>query len=208
MDFSTWFTFVVTYTVISIILGPSVFMVLGQSVFRGPSAARACIVGDVLGGIFVMSFSYLGVGAILAASSQLFFLVKWAGVAYMALAYLGFSMIREAQGLDSTAISNDVTTDIKGSLRAGFFTGLFNPKAIIFYMAFLAQFIDPHVDQMTQFMILMMTASFVVALVLGAYALLAVRASRVFKSVRARRRIGFASGSFFLGGSVMMASTR
>lgn len=89
MELSTWLTFVVTYTIISLIPGPSVFMVLGQSVTKGLPAASRCILGDLLGGVVVMSLSYIGVGSILAASAQLFLVVKWAGVAY--LAYLGIS---------------------------------------------------------------------------------------------------------------------
>ena len=206
MDFSTWLAFVATYTVISLVPGPSVFMVLGQSLFRGLRPALICVAGDVLGGIFVMSFSFLGVGAILAASSQMFLLVKWAGVAY--LAYLGVSMIREARQIDAADLKQNFAASPQESLRAGFFTGLLNPKAIVFYMAFLAQFIDPKSDQITQFIILVITASCLVALVLGGYAVLAARVSRFFQSPRTRRRLGIAGGGFLLGSSIMMASTR
>ena len=63
----------------------------------------------------------------------------------------------------------------RGSLGAGFLTGVLNPKAIMFYMAFLAQFIEPTAPQLLQFLNLMVTSSVIVALVLGAYALLVTR---------------------------------
>lgn len=96
----------------------------------------------------------------------------------------------------------------RGSLGAGFLTGVLNPKAIMFYMAFLAQFIEPNAPQLPQFLILMATSTIVVALVLGAYALLAAKASARLQSLKARRRIGYTGGSFILGGSAVMAVTR
>jgi hypothetical protein len=87
VKFELWLAFVAAYTVISIIPGPSVFMVTGQALTRGIKAAFLCILGDIVGGFFLIALSLFGVGAILAASSELFQLVKWAGVLYMA--YLG-----------------------------------------------------------------------------------------------------------------------
>ena len=100
------------------------------------------------------------------------------------------------------------STTSRGSLGAGFMTGVLNPKAIMFYMAFLAQFIEPTAPQLPQFLILMATSTLIVALVLGAYALLAARVSGHLQSLRARKRMGYAGGSCLLGGSVLMAATR
>ena len=188
MELSTWLTFIVTYTIISLIPGPSVFMVLGQSITGGLPAASKCILGDLFGGIIIMILSYIGVGSILAASAQLFLLVKWTGVVY--LAYLGISMIFEARKIDLESIKSENAILTKGSFKFGFFTGLLNPKAIIFYMSFLAQFINPVADPFPQFVILMLTSSFLVAIVLGGYATLALQARKTFQSVPARRRMG------------------
>ena len=91
MSAETWFAYVLAYILISLVPGPSVFMVIGQSLSRGLGAALYCIAGDLLGGIVVMSMAYLGLGTILAASSEVYAVIKWAGVAYMA--YLGVSQI-------------------------------------------------------------------------------------------------------------------
>ena len=69
----------------------------------------------------------------------------------------------------------------------------------MFYVAFLVQFIDPQAAQLPQFLILMMTSSAIVTGVLGAYALLGVRAGQRLRTVQAQRRAGYASGSFLLG---------
>ena len=84
MPFENWIAYVIAYAVISIIPGPSVFMVIGQSLSRGTKAATACIMGDLAGGVIVMSASYLGLGLLLASSSIAFMALKWAGVIYMA----------------------------------------------------------------------------------------------------------------------------
>lgn len=204
MPFENWIAYVIAYAVISIIPGPSVFMVIGQSLSRGIRAAVACILGDLAGGVIVMTASYLGLGLILASSSMAFMTLKWAGVVYMA--YLGVTQIRDARNLVDVQPSGFAAS--RGSLGAGFLTGVLNPKAIMFYMAFLAQFIEPSAPQLPQFLILMATSTFVVAFVLGLYALLAVRISARLQSLKARKRMGYAAGSCLLGGSALMAATR
>jgi len=204
MPLENWIAYVIAYAVISIIPGPSVFMVIGQSLSRGSKAAMACIVGDLAGGVIVMTASFLGLGLILASSSFAFVTLKWLGVAYMA--YLGIMQINAARNLQETKITGPVSA--RGSLGAGFLTGVLNPKAIMFYMAFLAQFIDPGMPQAPQFLILMTTSTLVVALVLGGYALLAAKLSTRLQSIKARRRMGYTGGSCLLGGSALMAATR
>ena len=204
MPLGNWIAYVIVYAVISIIPGPSVFMVIGQSLSRGTRAAIACIMGDLAGGVIVMTASYLGLGLLLASSSIAFMALKWAGVIYMA--WLGVMQIRAAH--DLLEIKPLSTASARGNLGAGFLTGVLNPKAIMFYMAFLAQFIEPSALQLPQFMILMMTSTLVVALVLGGYALLAARVSTRLQNLKARKRMGYAGGSCLLGGSVVMAATR
>lgn len=201
MSFESWAAYVLAYAVISAVPGPSVLMVVGQSLARGRRAALACIVGDLAGGVVVMVTSYLGLGLILSVSGSAFHALNWAGVAYMA--WLGIAQIRAA-GQAGTPDASPA----RGSLRAGFLTGVLNPKAIMFYMAFLAQFMDPGAPQLPQFLILMATSSMIVAGVLGGYACLAVRIGGRLQSARARRRMGVAGGSCLLGGSAVMAISR
>lgn len=206
MKLELWLAFVATYTVISIIPGPSVFMVTGQALTRGTKAAFFCILGELAGGVVLVALSLFGVGAILAASSELFQVVKWGGVLYMA--YLGFGQILEARrGGHLTPIASR-QGDGMASARAGFFTAVLNPKAIIFYVAFLSQFLDPAGSIQVQFAIVVATSTVIVGTVLGGYALLASQARKSFQSAKARRRFGYAGGGFLLGGSAFMALNR
>lgn len=205
MSFEVWLAYVAAFTLLSLIPGPSVFMVIGQSLSRGLGAAFFCIAGDLLGGIVMMTIAYIGLGTLLATSSGVYLLVKWAGVAYMA--WLGLSQILAARRMDEADLTAPSTSAIRaGSLRAGFLTGILNPKAILFYVAFLAQFMNPAFPLTPQFLILMATSTTIVLIVLAAYALLAAQARRAFQSLRARKRMGYAGGTFLLGGSAILAS--
>ncbi|MCV6598387.1 MAG: LysE family translocator [Mangrovicoccus sp.] len=205
MSFDSWLAYVAAYAVLSLIPGPSVFMVLGQSLSRGLRAAFHCILGDLLGGIVVMCLAFAGLGAVLATSAVLYGAIKWAGVAYMA--WLGVTQILAAKRTGSTAPEElGSKPQTKGSLRAGFLTGILNPKAILFYVAFLAQFMTPSAPILPQFLILMASSTAVVFVVLSGYALMAAQMRRKLHSLRARKMMGYAGGSFLLGGSAVMAA--
>lgn len=206
MNFELWLAFVAAYTLISLIPGPSVFMIMSQALTSGRSAAFFCIFGDVLGGICLMCLSFLGMGAILATSTVLFQALKWAGVLYMA--YLGYCQISEARRGSSPRYEKGDRVSYRGNVGAGFLVGILNPKAIAFYLAFLSQFMDPSQALLPQFLILVATSSAVVIIVLSGYALIAARARDAFQTASARRRFGYAGGSCLIGGSMLMAVTR
>lgn len=205
MSLETWLTFVVATSILTLIPGPCVLLAVSQALTRGVSAALMCILGDVVGGVALMVLSLVGVGAILTASATLFTLFKWIGVVYMA--YLGCCQIIEAKSMRL----NDETADKRfngiNSFKVGFITSLLNPKAIIFYMAFLPQFMNPEKDVLLQFSILLLTSSLVIAVILSGYVLIASRTRQAFKSQKSQKYFGYSGGSFLIASSVFMAST-
>ncbi|MEM9624968.1 MAG: LysE family translocator [Pseudomonadota bacterium] len=204
MSIEIWVGYATAYAILSAIPGPSVFMVIGQALSKGLGAAFSCVVGDLLGGIVIMTVAYAGLGTVLTVSSGAYVVIKWAGVAYMA--WLGLSQLLAARRMVDGDLHRSAKALNTGSFWAGFLTGILNPKAVLFYVAFLAQFINPAYPMTPQFLILMATSTLIVLIVLGAYALLAARARRLFRSLRARKRMGYAGGSSLLGGSAFMAS--
>lgn len=110
--------------------GPSVLLVIAQSLMRGRVAAAMCILGDVVGSIVLVGLSFAGVGAILAASALLFQIVKWAGVFY--LAWLGIGQIMAARRDAPERVSHAGGASSWSSFRAGTVTAVLNPKAIVF----------------------------------------------------------------------------
>jgi len=209
MSLDVWLAFIVASSVLTLIPGPCVLLVVSQALSRGMPAALLCICGDIVGGVVLMVLSLIGVGAILATSATLFALFKWLGIIYMA--YLGFCQLIEAKKNDSidaesTNKLGTVGSSI-GSFNAGFLASLLNPKAIIFYMAFLPQFMDPQGDTLLQFSILITTSSIVIGVILIGYALIASKTRRVFQSDRSRKYFDYSGAGFLIGSSVFMAST-
>lgn len=203
MDLHIWIAFVIAYTTLSAIPGPSVIMTVSQALAHGRSAAMICILGDLAGGVVMMSIAFAGIGTVLATSALAFQLLKWAGVGW--LAWLGISQIRLARNVTGAATP---ARPRMAAGRAGFLTGVLNPKAIGFYLAFLPQFITTGRPHLPQLLILMASSTLVAGTVLTVYALLASRLRGAFDTARARRNLGYAGGGFLLGGSAFMAATR
>lgn len=206
MNVDAWLTFVVSYTVLSLVPGPSVLMVVSQALANGPRAAFVSILGELVGGLVIITLSLFGVGAILAASSIGFQVIKWVGVTYMA--FLGFSKILSAHASEATGNKEPAAQNAMPSFHAGFLTALFNPKAIVFYLAFLSQFLDSTRSLFRQLTVVVLSSTVIVASVLSGYGLLAVQARRVFSSDKAHQRFGYVGGGCLLGGSAFMAATR
>lgn len=216
MNFDTWLTYTLACAILSIIPGPSVLLIIGQALTKGLRTAVYCLAGEALGSSCLILVSLLGMGAILNTSAILFTTVKWLGVAY--LAYLGITQIRQAIRaktiMTETVHQSHVqqtpanTANHYEVFSAGFFTALLNPKAIIFYMAFISQFIDPTVSLLIQYPILIFSSVLVATLVLASYALLAAKVRSKISHPNNQRRIQCISGSFYLGGSVFMATTK
>ena len=206
MSIEMWLAFVLACTLLTLVPGPCVLLLIGQSLSRGVTAAFSSILGILVGDILLMMFSLMGLGAILGSSEALFQVVKWAGVIYMA--YLGLSMIIEAR--KNVKAPTDAAPSGKNlaCFKAGFLSATLNPKGIMFYLAFLPQFMEPTGSPALQIAILLITSTLVVALVLGVYVLAASKAGKLLMNTRVRKRVNYLSGGCLMGGSAMMAVMR
>lgn len=203
MEFGLWLAFASACFILSVIPGPSVLVVTGQAISNGSRAALICILGEILGGVCLMFFSLLGVGQVVAASPLAFQAIKWAGVAY--LIYLGLKEIIGARHIMADAEGAPVS---KGSFGAGFWTSLFNPKSLVFYLAFLTQFVNVNAPLTVQYVTLIVTAATVAAVVLSAYALFATSLRRFISSAGSRRKFSRLSGLFYIAGGALVAVVR
>jgi threonine/homoserine/homoserine lactone efflux protein len=209
MSVETWLSFVAACALITLIPGPCVLQVIAYALTRGRGAALLCVLGDLLGGLFLMLMSVIGLGAVLQASATLFLIVKWTGVLYVA--YIGYRQIVDARSDTGEDMPDEARIGSKGamgSLRAGFLASALNPKAIIFYLAFFSQFVDVDHGIVSQISILVATSTLVVGIVLSFYVILALRLKHALKGPVARRRLGYAGGGMLMGGSVLMAISR
>ena len=142
VSFPTLAAFIAAATVLLIIPGPTIIMVVSQALAHGRRTALASVAGVGLGDLVAASLSITGVGTILAASATAFTVIKWAGAAY--LVYIGLKLWRTP--VEAIAIAREQAEhelDRRSVFRDAFMVTLLNPKGIVFFMAFVPQFIDP-----------------------------------------------------------------
>ncbi len=151
----------------------------------GVRQTTATIVGLQLGLAVVLLVAGVGVGALLLASAQAFFVVKTLGAAY--LIWLGWKQWRApvTANADDTPVQ-DTALSVRERLLRGFLTNVTNPKGIVFMVAVLPQFIDPKRPLALQLLILLVTTVAVDLVVMHGYAWLASRLQALLRGARAR----------------------
>ena len=171
MDFQVWLAFVAASTALLLIPGPTVLLVLSYAISQGKRVALATVAGVAFGDLIAMSVSLAGLGALVLASATLFTVLKWIGAAY--LVYLGITLFRSAS---STSLGDvEDVAKISASKVFGHATAVtaLNPKSIVFFIAFVPQFIVVDSPLLPQFSILVATFVGLAAINALAYALLA-----------------------------------
>ncbi|MEM9344363.1 MAG: LysE family translocator [Pseudomonadota bacterium] len=173
MDLTLWLAFVAASTALLLIPGPTVLLVLANALGQGKRVAVPTALGVATGDLIAMTASLAGLGALVLASATLFTALKWAGAVY--LVYLGLKMLRGAKtaALDVAARS-DTLSPTTAFTNAAAVTAL-NPKSIVFFIAFVPQFLDPTGPWLTQSAILIATFVGLAACNALAYAILAAR---------------------------------
>ena len=194
MPFDLWLTFVAASTALLLIPGPTVLLVLSYALSQGRRVALATVAGVALGDLIAMTASLAGLGALVLASATLFTALKWIGALY--LIWLGIGLIRGAR---DTRL--DLPEDVSGRGvfgHAATVTAL-NPKSIVFFIAYVPQFVRPDAALLPQFAILIATFVTLAALNALAYALLADRLRQRFL------RGALVAWMARLGGAVLVA---
>jgi len=154
VELSNWLLYAAAALGLSLTPGPNGLLALTHGALLGTKKTIATIFGGLTGFFLVIAMSMFGIGALLAASASLLTVLKWVGGAY--LVFLGIQVWRSP----ALAISRDKVSGRAGLYRAGLFSALSNPKGILFFVAFLPQFIEPERSLFTQFVI--MAATFLV----------------------------------------------
>ncbi|MFK7855776.1 MAG: LysE family translocator [Granulosicoccus sp.] len=192
MSIEHWFAFVVASSVLLIIPGPTILTVMSYSLSHGRRAQIPLIAAVALGDTTALILSLAGLGALLATSAWLFIVVKWVGGLY--LIYLGIKLIRTP----SLVVDNESP----GKLVSGWtlfantwLVTALNPKGIIFFVAFLPQFVNPAGKISTQLWTLSVTFVMLATLNALLYALFAEQARSVLSSPRAQRRFNIGGGT-------------
>jgi threonine/homoserine/homoserine lactone efflux protein len=178
--------------VLLVIPGPTILTVISYSLAHGRRANVPLVAAVALGDATALALSLLGLGAILASSAFWFAVVKSAGGLY--LIYLGIRLWR--RGVAAAEIAAPAAPGSRWRLFANtWLVTALNPKGIVFFVAFLPQFITPAAEVARQLWILAVT--FVLMAIVNAtlYAVFAAAAHRMLSAPRAQRRFNFCGGA-------------
>lgn len=204
MSVELYLAYVAATLVLLIIPGPTILLVVSYALSEGRRAALASTAGVVLGDLTAMVFSLAGLGALMAASALAFSIVKWVGAGY--LVWLGIKMWRtrpQALELDDGAIR--APRRHKDMLVQTWIVTALNPKGIIFFMAFLPQFLVHDAPVLPQFVLLGGTFLVLAGLNALVYALMAGSLRTRIASPRGLGWVNRIGGSVLIGAGVVTA---
>ena len=204
MAFETWLAFFAACWVISLSPGAGAIASMSCGLQYGFWRGYWNVLGLQLALILQIAIVAAGVGALLAASSMAFSLIKWFGVAY--LLWLALAQWRALPGnlADDSAL-RPLGRPLTLVLR-GFVVNASNPKAVVFILAVLPQFLQPQAPLLPQYLSMTATMVGVDLLVMAAYTGLAAKVLRALRSARQQRLLNRSFALMFVAAAGLLAS--
>jgi threonine/homoserine/homoserine lactone efflux protein len=199
VSIEAWLAFVASATILLVIPGPTILSVISYSVAHGGRANVPIVAAVALGDSTALALSLLGVGALLAVSAFWFTVVKWIGGLY--LLYLGIRLLRAGVKASELAAPIVATSRWRLFINTYLVTAL-NPKGMVFFVAFLPQFIRPTGNTAQQLWILALTFVALATVNATLYAMFAGSARKLLASTRAQRRFNLAGGSLLTAAGI------
>jgi len=205
MTIEMWLLFCVTETVLCFTPGPAVLLVVSMSLTRGLGAGVRASLGILTSNAFYFLLSASGIGAIVLASWELFFLIKWIGAAYLIWIGAGMLLARRTviAGTDTAAPQRGW-----GPYTCGVVTQGANPKALVFFSALLPQFISPGAPVPAQVAILGVSSMVIELVVLGIYSAVCHRARAMVQRPGIATSLNRAGGALLIGAGAGLATMR
>jgi len=179
MDISTLFIYIVAASAVMMVPGPSMLLALNNGASHGMRVASFGMAGAALSDLILIAAVGCGLGALLQASEQLFSLVKWLGAAY--LLYLAWVLWRAPTRALQYATGAAAASGRSAFVRA-LLVGLSNPKGLLFFSAFLPQFIRPDEPVVQQYLILAISSAAIDCVMMSIYAFGGRHAMRSFSA--------------------------
>jgi threonine/homoserine/homoserine lactone efflux protein len=204
MSLQLYLAFIAACIALALLPGPIVTLLIANGLRHGTRAALTNILGVQVGLLIVIGIVAIGLTSLMATMGYWFDWVRLAGAAY--LVWLGIKLIRSpiegVKGDDAPP-----RPPRGGFFLQGFLVALSNPKLLVFFGAFIPQFMDMSKDHLSQVLILGITFMVIAGLTDGAYALAAGRVRSLF-SARRTRLVSRISGGFMIGGGLWLALAR
>src|SRR4030095_12890214 len=202
MSLQAYVAFVIACIALALLPGPIVSLLIANGWAYGTRAALINVAGAQAGLAIVIGIVAIGLTSLMATMGYWFDWVRFAGAAY--LVWLGFKLFRSAAG--GVRTQPPPPPPRGGFFLQGLLVLLSNPKVLVFFGAFIPQFMDMEKDHLPQVALLGITFMVIAASTDAVYALLAGRA-RLFFSKERTRLVSRISGGFMIGGGVWLALT-
>lgn len=202
MSFEFYLAYVLACVVIVIVPGPTVSLIVANSIKYGTRAGLINIAGTQLGLAVMIAIVLVGLASLIETVGVWFDWVRLAGAAY--LIWLELKFLRAPGALGDPG---GIPAPRVGFFLQGFLVLMSNPKALLLFGAFIPQFVDPKGDYVGQVLILGVTAMAVAGIFDSAYAVLTGRARSLLSPPRVRL-VSRLSGGFLIGGGVWLALAR
>lgn len=199
-----WIAFMAAASIMILIPGPTTMMVLGHTMAGGPRTGALSLIGVTLGDICAIMLSTLGFSALLATSAEAFTAMKWIGAAY--LVYLGIQLWRAPPMEIAPAATG--RSSAREAILQTFLVTLLNPKGILFFAAFLPQFIDPARPLWPQVAVLTVTMNLLAAGIQGCWIVMMGQARNRIVSPRLLKNMNRAGGAMLVGAGLLTATLK
>ncbi|GHC38658.1 amino acid transporter [Alcaligenes pakistanensis] len=160
--------YIIAVSAVTIMPGPTMLLALNNGAHGGKRIAACGIAGAALSDLILIAAVGCGLGALLIASEQLFTLVKWIGAAY--LLYLAYGLWRAPVGPIQTDTASEKPLSGRAAFVRSLLVALSNPKGLLFFSAFLPQFIRPEGGIAAQYITLALVTALIDIALMSVYA--------------------------------------
>jgi homoserine/homoserine lactone efflux protein len=171
MTWELYLAFIAATAVLILMPGPNVALIVANSVAHGTRFGLLTVAGTSSAMVLQLTLTVLGMSALLGVLAGWFDWLRWIGVAY--LLFLGIRAWRAPA--ENLTLARAQGRSVRGIYLRGFLISLSNPKTLLFYGAFLPQFVTPGENATSQLMLLSATFLVIAILLDGMWALLAGR---------------------------------
>jgi len=197
MDVHLFLAFCVAATILILMPGPVVTLVVANSLSHGSRTGLATVVGTSVGNALLVAAAAVGLVTVFSLLSEVFAIVRWIGAAY--LIWLGVKAWRAHGAEMAEARAPATPRSLHAVFLQGFVIAITNPKTIVFYIAFLPQFVDPHLPAGPQLLGMGGAMVTIAAISDSTYALLAGRVRGWFTAPGRRRLQSRITGTLLIG---------
>lgn len=204
MQFSLWLTLAGAGVLISFTPGAGAINTMSNSLNSGFRRSMWGILGQQAALVIHVVIVALGVGVLVASSPIAFNVIRYSGAAY--LVYLGIRQFLAKPDLEQEKMAGLQNEPAWSIFRRGFWVNLLNPKAIIFFLAFMPQFIRPEQPLLAQYAVLTATIVVIDVLVMWFFFAAAARSfERFTHSARGQLVLNRSFGVLFVAVGILLA---